>query len=685
MNFFYKMRPVLFVLAVLFLIPATEFIPSPLIRTLVQFPLCIALTILLVLQKDTYIGYYESLINRVKGKKPSPDGSTEETAPQTKGFNEIKIWEKLGLNLIAVIGIVWMWGGAISSLLLLLQKDMAREASLFVSFSVLVAGGIIYLVLFALFMWIFKARRAKDEYPFLIKPREKTLIIYVFMFLLTVVLALINKRVFSISLLQTFYGILITAVSIMLAGPPLLWLRYLIFYKTTRVRDLPGYFGNEMADRIITFCKEQKVRVPFFYVLEDDAPLQAFTYNYGPLLSWVYFSDGMRKALSGEEFESILKHEIGHVKHWDFLAIAAPAIILSSVFEFFSSGSVMVKQGGGGSGHLLAVGISIAVINFAIYALQKYLSRTREYYADEFSAEGIGNPDANSRALAKICYGLSGPRNKSLVTTDDMVEAMSWDLKNPWARMMEFLMTHPLTANRARYLALMAKSIRGSSQFSTSSDSLHRYVQFILDIIADWGFSLSLAFSVLLAISIFRPVPGMLYLIAGGVLLVSVIYKYPVLIFKFDEKNARSLMQDPKASPIRGMPVTIRGTIIGRRSPAARLCAHPVIEDKSGFMPCEYQLVNTQIVPGANSNFWMQYLNPFFLYHIFLGAFKMKEWINVEDVQIVGWFRRMGSMGNLEILKIVFPDGKVYRSFTLYVLIVWAFIVLSAGLLKMVF
>lgn len=685
MNSFYKLRPVLFVLAVLLLVPATEFIPSPLIRTLVQFPLCIALTILIVLQRDAYMGFYDGLMNRIKGNKATAENSMQQTAPQTTTFTEIKIWEKLGFNLIAVIGIIWIWGGAISSLLQLLQKDIAREASLFVSFSVLVAGGIIYMVLFALFMWIFKARRAKDDYPFLIKPREKTLIIYAFMFFLTVILALINKRVFNVSLIQTFSGILITAATIMLVSPIVLWLRYLIFYKTTRIRDLPGYFGNELADRIITFCKEQKVRVPFFYVLEDDAPLQAFTYNYGPLLSWVYFAGGMQKALSREEFESVLKHEIGHVKHWDFLAIAAPAVILSSVFEFFAGGSSMVKHGGGGSGHLLAVGISIAVINFAIYALQKYLSRTREYYADEFSAEGIGNPDANSRALAKICYGLSGPKNKSLVTTEDMVEAMAWDLKNPWARMMEFLMTHPLTANRARYMAVMAKDIRGSSQFSTSSDSLHRYVQFIMDIIADWAFSLSLAFSLLLAVSIFQPVPGILYIIAGGVFLLSLIYKYPILIFKFDEKSARSLMQDPKASPIRGTPATIRGTIIGRRAPAARLCAHPVIEDHSGFMPCEYQLVNTQIVPGANSNFWMQYLNPFFLYHIFLGAFKMKEWINVENVQIVGWFRRMGSMGNLEILKIVFPDGRVYRSFTFYALMAWSVVVLLLGLFKMVF
>ncbi len=685
MNFFYKLRPVLFILAVLLLVPATEFIPSPVIRTLVQFPLCIALTILIVLQKDAYMGFYDNLMNRIKGKKDRSEDPVMQATSQTTAFTEIKIWEKLGFNLVAVICIIWMWGGAISSLIQLLQKDMTREASLFVSFSVLVAGGIIYLVLFALFMWIFKARRAKDDYPFLIKPREKTLIIYVFMFFLTVILALINKRVFNVSLIQTFSGILMTAASIMLLSPLVLWLRYLIFYKTTRIKDLPGYFGNELADRIITFCKEQRVRVPFFYVLEDDAPLQAFTYNYGPLLSWVYFAEGMRKALSQEEFESVLKHEIGHVKHWDFLAIAAPAVILSSVFEFFAGGRAMVKLGGGGSGHLFAVGISIAIINFAIYALQQYLSRTREYYADEFSAEGIGNPDANSRALAKICYGLSGPINKSLVTTNDMVEAMAWDLKNPWARMMEFLMTHPLTANRARYMALLAKDIRGSSQFSVSSDSLHRYVQFILDIIADWSFSLSLAFSVLLAVSVLRPVPGVIYLIAGGVLLLSVIYKYPVLIFKFDEKSARSLMQDPKASPIRGTPVTIKGTVIGRRSPAARLCAHPVIEDHSGFMPCEYQLINTQIVPGANSNFWMQYLNPFFLYHIFLGAFKMKEWINVPNVQIVGWFRRMGSMGNLEILKIVFPDGRVYRSFTLYALIAWALVILAVGTIKSFF
>ena len=682
---FQKLKPVLIILAVLLLIPLTELIPNTLIRSIVQFPLCILCTILFFMQREIYGGKYENIVNKIHKKNEIPTEDLSHTQKQQETLNEISIWKKLGFHLLNVVCIIWIWGGAISSLVMLLSPGMKREASLFISFSILVAGGIVYLAFFSIFLWIFKSRRSKDDYPFLIRPREKTIIIYGIMFFLTIILALIYKKVFRISLVQTVINIVITGVGIILIGPPMVWLRYFIFYNTKRIKDPENYFGSGMAERLKTFCKEKGVRLPFLYEIDDDAPIQAFTYNYGPLLSWVYFSRGMKEALSEKEFETVLKHEVGHIKHWDFLAIAAPAIILSSVFEFFSSGSLLVKEGGGGGMHLLAVGVSIAVINFAIYALQKYLSRTREYYADEFSAEGVGDPDANSSALAKICYGLAGPKNKPHVSVEDMKKAMSWDLKNPWARTMEFLMTHPLTANRTRYMSVLANTIKGGSQFSTASDSIHRYFQFILDVIADWGFSLSLAFSVLLIISIARPVPGLFYIIAGGILLVSTFYKYPFLIFSFQDKKARTLMQDLKASPVRGTPVIVKGSIIGRRSPGARLCAHPVLEDESGFVACDYQLINTQIIPGANDNFWMQYLNPFFIYHLVLGYLKMKEWIKYDEVKILGWFRRMGSSGNLEILKIEFPDGKVYRSYTLYALLGWAIILMAIGGIKMIF
>jgi len=654
---FDRIKTILIFLGVFVLAPLTELIPGTLARAIIQLLICIALTVLLILEKENIGGAYDKLIDRIRGGKEQPVSRALEgmqaAGPPVEELNEISLWKKLGFNILAILTGIWLWGGFFASLMMLMKAKISRQAALFTSFSAMVAGAIVYLVLLSIVLWFLKSRRKKDDYPFLIRPREKTFIIYAVMFFLALVLALIYKMVFKTSLIATFKSILITAAVIILAGPLVILIKQFIFYRATRVRNLEETFEEGLAARIRAFCSAQKVRLPILYILEDDSPIQAFTFGYGPPLAWIYLARGMKGALSEQEFETVINHEIGHIKHWDFLAIAAPAIILSSIFEVFSSAGATVQKDVSHPVHMLVILFSIIIINFTVYALQKYLSRTREYYADEFSAGGTGNPDANSTALAKICYGLSGPRNHPDVSVEDMKKAMLWDLKNPWARIIEFLMTHPLTANRTRYMAVLARTIRGSSFFSTATDSLHRYFQFLLDVLVDWGFSLSFLLSVGLVIYITYPGTGILFCIVGFIVILTTLYKYPFLVFNFNDRTARSLMQDEKMSPIRGTPVAVEGRIIGRATPGAKLSADPVVEDETGFAICNYQLVNQKFIPGAGSNDWVRYFNPFFLYHLFLGYFKMEQWQKYDKAKVLGWFRRTGSFGSLEILKIV--------------------------------
>src|SRR5262249_19929129 len=123
------------------------------------------------------------------------------------------------------------------------------------------------------------------------------------------------------------------------------------------------------------------------------------------------------------------------------------------------------------------VGIAALVMYYIGIYLLYYLSRTREYLADAFSAEHVEGRHLAS-ALVKIAYGIvsvedteatqsllqstrhmgvidvKNARYTGLEAESDLrnpqraSEAMLFDAHNPWARLIEFNSTHPLTGMR---------------------------------------------------------------------------------------------------------------------------------------------------------------------------------------------------------------------------------------------
>jgi len=117
-----------------------------------------------------------------------------------------------------------------------------------------------------------------------------------------------------------------------------------------------------------------------------------------------------------------------------------------------------------------------------------FVSRIREYFADQHAAELIEDPNLLSTALIKIAYGLLAtgteaeikekrkssvrglrglgifdPKKAASVAAQSMdnngrvsksvVEAAAgWDLFNPWAKYFQIFSSHPLTAKRIQRL-----------------------------------------------------------------------------------------------------------------------------------------------------------------------------------------------------------------------------------------
>ena len=153
--------------------------------------------------------------------------------------------------------------------------------------------------------------------------------------------------------------------------------------------------------------------MPRLATVPNNTP-NAFTFGRSTSSATLAVHEGLLKQLNQDEIKGVIAHELGHVKHKDYivmtvlsaLPLIAYLIAQASLYAgAFSGGRRNSKDNSG------AALIIIGIIAFAIYILTfiiiMRLSRLREHYADAYSAYVTGNPRELESALAKITYGLS--------------------------------------------------------------------------------------------------------------------------------------------------------------------------------------------------------------------------------------------------------------------------------------
>ena len=142
--------------------------------------------------------------------------------------------------------------------------------------------------------------------------------------------------------------------------------------------------------------------MPRIYVIPTDSP-NAFATGRNPKHASVAVTHGILGLLNDEELEGVLAHELGHVRNRDILtssvaATLAGAITMLSRFGLFFGGGDRRDRQGGGIGALFM----LLLAPFAAMLIQLWVSRTREYEADDSGAHLTGNPYALASALEKI-------------------------------------------------------------------------------------------------------------------------------------------------------------------------------------------------------------------------------------------------------------------------------------------
>jgi heat shock protein HtpX len=196
--------------------------------------------------------------------------------------------------------------------------------------------------------------------------------------------------------------------------------------------------------------------MPRLWLIPEDSP-NAFATGRNPNHASVAFTAGILQTMNDRELEGVVAHELGHVKHRDILISSVAATIASAItfvarmaYWFGPRSSSDDERGSAWGGLLMLIVAPIAAM-----LIQMAISRTREFSADEASAQYTGNPDYLISALRKLETGIR--RNPM---TDASPSTAHMFILNPFGRggLMKLFSTHPSTEERIARLEAMRYS-----------------------------------------------------------------------------------------------------------------------------------------------------------------------------------------------------------------------------------
>jgi Zn-dependent protease with chaperone function len=447
----------------------------------------------------------------------------------------------------------------------------------------------------------------------------------------------------------------------------------------------------ETAKVIQKICQQHKLKQPRLGIIDDQNPT-AFTYGSFPDSARVVVSEGLFTYLDDEEVATVYAHELGHIVHWDFAVMTLASTLVQITYLIYITAQRLGRRGGekvkDAAGTVAAVAYFFYIVG--TYLLL-YLSRTREYFADHFAAEVTGNPNALSRALVKIAYGileegqratepsrlLEGTRAlgiydaKAATSTGTAYRIASspekigrvflWDMFNPWAWWMELNSTHPLTGKRVRALSTYAEQLGLDIEFDMGKivgeghnlSKRKLYGNFVFDLLLYGAefLGLLIGFGVGFFLSATNPMMMISCPLIG--LGMGISLKTLVMFPKYSQAESLdvlTLMSDPYASPLRGQPAKLDGELIGRGDAGYAFGSDLKLQDKTGMIYLRYA---SRFGPIGNFLFGMK---------------RVKSLIGM-DVNALGWFRR-GVAPWMDLIQLESDSGTTVNSYHRF----WSFV-----------
>src|SRR5438552_4025872 len=259
---------------------------------------------------------------------------------------------------------------------------------------------------------------------------------------------------------------------------------------TSRLHYLAPGENQWLESKVAQLASQSDIPVPRIAISPDLTP-NAFVFGRTSKGATLAVHQGLLQRLNEDEIEGVIGHELGHVKHRDFIVVTmisaiplvAYLIARAVLWGGYASG---YSRRGSGRNNNAGVLIIIAVVAYLVYILTTLLAlrltRLRESYADAYSAFLTQRPRELESALTKIAYGLSiapgepnGARaffiedpaqakhdvariidqkskydldHDGVLSERELELAMEADAKSNWRKAAELFMTHPPTYKR---------------------------------------------------------------------------------------------------------------------------------------------------------------------------------------------------------------------------------------------
>jgi heat shock protein HtpX len=208
-------------------------------------------------------------------------------------------------------------------------------------------------------------------------------------------------------------------------------------------------------------CISRGIPTPTLKLIESDA-LNAFATGMNAKQYSITVTTGLLDRLDDAEIESVLGHELTHIRNGD-VRMMVVAVIIVGIISFFAElvfrlwfyngfnfrGSRSDERRGGGAGVAILVAIALLVVAYLLsFLIRLALSRSREFLADAGSVELTKNPDAMISALRKIEGRGELPGATSAV--------MEMCIDNPREGFGELFDSHPSVESRITALVKFA-------------------------------------------------------------------------------------------------------------------------------------------------------------------------------------------------------------------------------------
>ena len=242
------------------------------------------------------------------------------------------------------------------------------------------------------------------------------------------------------------------------------WYSDKIVLKMYGAREVDIHSSPELVGMVANLARRAGMPMPRVYIIDTESP-NAFATGRDPEHAAVAVTASLMLALTPQELEGVMAHELSHIKNRDTListlvaSMAGAISMLANMAQWaaiFGAGRSNDEEEGGG---LVGSLFMIILAPMAAMLIQMGISRSREFLADETGARLAGDPLALASALRKIeHYAMHRTMPQATPATSHMFIVNPFAGTGTW--LLSLFSTHPPTDARVQKLQALASTMR---------------------------------------------------------------------------------------------------------------------------------------------------------------------------------------------------------------------------------